>query len=183
MKIYTGFGDDGQTQLFGGQVVSKDHLRVEAYGTADELNSQLGILIATLSEEPRIKFLRKIQGKIFELSAELATPPDKKLKKSGHAVCIDDIRELEEKIDELDAGLPLLKNFILPGGGQRAALAHIARTICRRLERRLVSLNVQDPVDPAIIVYINRLSDYLFILARLANQLESIEDIPWKGKN
>lgn len=180
MKIYTGFGDAGQTQLYGGQVVSKDHLRVEAYGTADELNSQLGMLISTLSEESRINFLRKIQGKIFDLSAELATPASKKPQRAGPAVCADDIGELEEMIDKVDADLPLLKHFILPGGGQRAARAHLSRTVCRRLERRLVTLNEQSPLDLAIIVYINRLSDYLFVLARRLNQQEGIEDIPWK---
>jgi len=183
LKIYTGFGDAGQTHLYGGQVVAKDDLRVEAYGTADELNSQLGLLVSTFSNESLIEFVRKIQGSIFKFSAELATPENKKSKTRPHAIQAQDIKDLERKIDQLDGDLPALKNFILPGGAPEAARAHLARTICRRLERRLVSLKAHSPVDPLIIIYINRLSDFLFVLARTINKSEGIEDIPWKGGN
>jgi cob(I)alamin adenosyltransferase len=181
LKIYTGFGDTGQTQLFGGQIVSKDDLRVEAYGTADELNSQLGLLISELTKGIWADFLRHIQQTIFRLSAELATPLNGKSRKSGKAVDDKEIRELEEKIDQMDSGLPALKNFILPGGGRNAALAHLARTVCRRLERRLITLHAITPIDADILVYINRLSDFLFVLARMLNQAAGIEDILWKS--
>ena len=181
MKIYTGFGDAGQTHLHGGQVVAKDDLRVEAYGTADELNSQLGMLIQAFSDEYWTGLVRKVQETIFKLSAELATPADKKIKMDT-ALSEPDIKELESIIDRLDEELPPLKNFILPGGCYEAALAHLVRTVCRRLERRLVSLNTLSAVDPLIIIYINRLSDFLFVLARTLNHRKGIEDIPWQGK-
>ena len=182
MKIYTGFGDAGKTQLYGGRVVSKDHLRVEAYGTADELNSHLGLLIVYLTDDNLVAFVRTIQRNIFQLSAELATPSEKKSKKSVSAIREEDIKELEIKIDELDETLAPIKNFILPGGGSEAALTHLTRTVCRRLERRLVSVNNVSPLDPAIIVYINRLSDFLFVLARWLNKQKGVEDILWQSR-
>ncbi len=183
MKIYTGFGDSGRTRLFGGQVVDKDDLRVETYGTADELNSHLGLVIVYQKEEAWVDFLQNIQQALFKISTELATPAEKKRRLSGISVTLDDIENIENKIDTLENGLIPLKNFILPGGSREAALIHLARTVCRRLERRMISLHKLVELDRNIMVYINRLSDFLFVFARYMNKKSGCDDIAWVNKS
>ena len=179
MKIYTGFGDKGKTRLYGGDIVDKDHLRVKAYGAMDELNSVIGLLITYIEQEELVKTLQKIQCKIFELSAELAAAADKQSKLKVPTVKDENIKELENKIDMIDSKLEPLKNFILPGGSRSAAVCHLVRTVCRRAERDIITLNSVEVVDERIIIYVNRLSDYFFVLARLLNKENNITDIPW----
>jgi cob(I)alamin adenosyltransferase len=182
LKIYTGFGDAGKTSLFGGQVVDKDDLRVEAYGTVDELNSILGLVIAELEDTDLSRDLRDIQQNLFRLSTELATPVRNNKRINHQTITSKDINKIENGIDELDSLLVPLKNFILPGGSHRAALLHLARTVCRRAERRLISLNKTADVDSQIMIYVNRLSDYFFVLARYVNLKDKIKDILWIDK-
>jgi len=179
LKIYTGFGDKGKTRLYGGDIVDKDHLRVKAYGAMDELNSIIGLLITYIEQEELVKTLQKIQCKIFELSAELAAAADKQSKLKVPTVKDENIKELENKIDMIDSKLEPLKNFILPGGSRSAAVCHLVRTVCRRAERDIITLNSVEVVDERIIIYVNRLSDYFFVLARLLNKENNITDIPW----
>jgi len=180
MKIYTGFGDKGDTRLFGGQVVTKDHPRIEVYGTLDELNSVLGIILSGLRDKEFSEILTRIQNDIFRISSILATPDDKNRQKIEQKVEPDDIHYLEQIIDKLDSGLPQLKNFILPGGSETASFLHLARTVCRRAERYLTTLMKNEKIDGEIAVYLNRLSDLLFVSARYINDIEHIKDIPWK---
>ncbi len=178
MKIYTKTGDTGDTGLFGGKRVSKDELRIEAYGTLDELNSHIGLIasinLPCISEE----FLFDIQSIIFDMGSHLASTPGKDLKLPELKDA--SVERLELAIDEFSAELPELKTFILPGGSMEASQVHIARTICRRAERRIVALNKAEGVPPIIITFINRLSDYLFVLARKVIQDQGTEEIPWK---
>lgn len=176
-RIYTRTGDDGTSALIGGRRVSKNSLRLEAYGTVDELNAFLGRAIAEGIADRLQPMLHQIQNTLFDLGAELAmeeipSPP---------RICDDFIHEMERWIDELTGELPPLSQFILPGGSLSTATLHIARTVCRRAERRVVSLKESVPVNPAILRYLNRLSDLLFILSRFQNQSEGLEDVPWKG--
>ena len=182
MKIYTGFGDKGKTRLFGGEVVDKDNLRVKAYGTMDELNSTIGILISYLDDKDLIKDLQNIQYKIFELSAELAAKAQSGSNKNPPAINEEIIKGLEDKIDRIDDQLESLKNFILPGGSRQAAISHLIRTVCRRGERELISLNHVEQVNDHLLIYVNRLSDYFFVLARLLNKENKTDDIPWISK-
>ena len=179
MKIYTGFGDKGKTRLYGGDIVDKDHLRVKAYGSMDELNSIIGLLITYIEQKELITTLQKIQCKIFELSSELAAAADKQSNLEIPTVKDENIEELENKIDLIDSKLEPLKNFILPGGSRSAAVCHLVRTVCRRAEREIITLNSVEAVDERIIIYVNRLSDYFFVLARLLNKENNIADIPW----
>ena len=181
MKIYTKTGDKGTTGLFGGGRVSKSSPRIAAYGEIDELNSLLGLVRAETAYEPIKKVLSEIQSHLFTLGAQLASPnvaPEIEVITSSH------VDFLERQIDTMTTTVPELKSFILPGGGKTAALLHMSRTVCRRAERATVYLESLDgeEVDHWVMVYINRLSDFLFMLARLANQLENVEDIPWKPK-
>jgi cob(I)alamin adenosyltransferase len=179
MKIYTKTGDAGTTGLFGGPRVSKDDPRIEAYGSIDELNAVLGIVRTTGLAAEQNGLLKKIQDSLFSIGAELATPEPEKhgLKWSGGP----SVLEIESAIDAADEKLPALRNFVLPGGTPAAAYLHLARTVCRRSERQVVSLRHDPKVSDVseIIVYLNRLSDLLFVLARLANHLASVPDIPW----
>ncbi len=179
LRIYTGFGDRGKTRLFGGQIVDKDNLRVEAYGTVDELNSLIGLVITYVEKNTLTEDLQNIQYSLFELSAELATTDDKNGKSLDPVINDKNIKDLENKIDKIDSQLDPLKNFILPGGSCGAALCHLARTVCRRAERVLISLNKAETINPRIIIYINRLSDFLFVLARFLNKEQNIADLPW----
>lgn len=174
-KIYTRTGDKGETGLGDGSRVSKDHPRVEAYGTVDELNSALGVLLAEpLPEEVQMVFTR-VQHRLFDLGGELSVP--------GHRALPDDAAaELEQVLDGWNAGLPALKEFILPGGSRSAALCHLARTLCRRAERRLVSLAAVDEVNEGGIRYLNRLSDLLFVAARWLNREAGIPDVLWNSQ-
>jgi cob(I)alamin adenosyltransferase len=179
MKIYTKTGDSGTTGLVGGQRVSKSDPRIEAYGTVDELNSALGVIRIEALPRNLAELLRSIQHELFEMGAQLATPPE--AKPTGCAIRAEAIRRLEQAIDELESSLPPLRQFILPAGGRAGALLHLARTVCRRAERRVVALaEVPGNRTPeSIVIYLNRLSDLLFVMARLINQSGGVADEPW----
>lgn len=179
MKIYTKTGDKGDTSLFGGQRVPKDALRVEAYGTVDELNSFLGIIVADLPDERIREILTKVQNQLFDLGADLATP---RLSNGKNVKRIEpeDARVLEKAIDSLEPLLKPIKSFVLPGGAPVAARIQFARTICRRAERTVVRLSRNEDIGEEITVYLNRLSDLLFILARYANHIAGVQEIKWK---
>ncbi|MFP3393043.1 cob(I)yrinic acid a,c-diamide adenosyltransferase [uncultured Brevibacillus sp.] len=177
MKIYTKSGDKGETSLVAGVRVPKFADRVEAYGTCDEANSQIGLALSLLPQTDEWKELNEvfhlIQTKLFHVGAELATPEGKKV---GWPLGEEDVTFLEEQIDLLDAGLPQLTNFILPGGHPAAAAFHVARTVVRRAERKAVHVATQEQVNKTVIKYLNRLSDYLFVVARHVNkQLDAVE--------
>jgi len=182
MKIYTKFGDTGQTALFDGAKVPKDHLRIETYGTVDELNSHLGLALVDCTDPALHSLLTQIQHQLFDLGADLATPLNSKNSHKVHRIDPSHIAFLETQIDAATEKLPQLKRFVLPGGSITAARLHIARTVCRRAERNLVSLLAAESpatlgADP--LIYLNRLSDLLFTLARLANKLANLPDIEW----
>lgn len=179
MKIYTKTGDNGTTSLFNGQRVRKDNLRVDTYGTADELNSIIGLALSFDIPDQMIDDLRKISADLFILGSDLATPRNTQLSYSIKRIDNTQIEWLEKKIDEYSEILPPLKNFILPGGAKSAAFLHQARTVCRRLERLAVALSEIEDLGEFVIIYLNRLSDYLFVAARLANFYNKIDDIIW----
>jgi cob(I)alamin adenosyltransferase len=178
MKIYTKAGDAGETSLFGGQRVSKAHVRIEAYGLVDQLNALLGIARLHVDDGELLAALDRIQSELFNLGSDLATPHEVE---SSHIVRMQeaDARTLEAEIDRFSAALPPLKTFILPGGSPAAAHLHMARTACRQAERATVRLAREEPLNPHALVYLNRLSDWLFTAARLANQRQQVEDVPW----
>ncbi|MEI8135386.1 MAG: cob(I)yrinic acid a,c-diamide adenosyltransferase [bacterium] len=182
MKIYTKTGDDGTTGLFGGARVRKDDLRIEAYGTVDELNSVMGIITTTEGVEHFIDALREIQQSLFVLGADLATPLESKNTYKIPRIELSDVLRIEALIDRMDSELPPLVKFILPGGTPLAALFHFARTECRRAERRLVALSAVEAIGLNDVIYLNRLSDLFFICARRANKFSGVEDIEWGGK-
>ena len=190
MKIYTGTGDHGKTSLFSGERVSKSDRRIEAYGDVDELNSLLGALTADLKEENTVPAdaLQRVQADLFQLSALLAVTPDSPAMDSLEKISDNRVSELEQAIDELDAKLPALSGFILPGGHPTAAWAHICRSVCRRAERHVIRISDEYSQGEAAeqfqlaVVYLNRLSDYLFVLARYFNQLRGVSDTLWKQK-
>jgi len=171
-KIYTRTGDDGTTGLGDGSRTQKDSLRVEAYGTVDELNSTLGLLVANLENPGIVSVLVDIQHDLFDLGGELCVP-GMELIKDRH------IDRLERELDRLNADLPPLKDFILPGGSMTAAQAHLSRTICRRAERRVISLARQEPVNEPVIRYLNRLSDLLFVVARTVARASGAGEVLW----
>lgn len=179
MKLYTRTGDDGSTGLYGGGRTLKDALRVEAYGTVDELNSALGLAHAACSDPTMRPIIQQLQSRLFDLGADLCTPMD--AAKVQHLVRIKPahVKELEQLIDEASAKSPALHCFILPGGSELAARLHIARTIARRAERRIVTLMHHEPIGEGVVPYINRVSDLLFAMARWANQIAGVEDVPW----
>lgn len=188
MKIYTKTGDTGETSLFGGERVLKSHIRVEAYGSLDELNSYIGLLRDSIDNEHHRDILLMIQDDLFVMGSHLATPPEKKTLKSGKErlkienVNYEHIQILEEEIDRMNEELPEMTHFILPGGHVIVSYCHIARNVCRRAERKSVMLNEISEVGPHILTYLNRLSDYLFVLARkLAKELQVME-IKWNAK-
>ncbi len=181
MKIYTRTGDDGQTQLLGPGRVSKHHARIEAYGAVDELNAALGLAQSEGQSAPLTTLVASIQSDLFSLGAALADPDP-----NGpfhHAIQPAHVARLEHAIDSLEASLPKLTQFILPGGTRPAALLHVARTVCRRAERRVVALAQikSEHVPETAIIYLNRLSDLLFVMARAANHQAGVVDVPWAG--
>jgi cob(I)alamin adenosyltransferase len=181
MKIYTKTGDRGDTGLFGGGRVAKSHPRVEAYGDVDELNAVLGLVRAT-EPMPRIDVvLAPIQQDLFAIGALLATPDRDKMRQHLEKASIDDARiaELEHAIDAGDDELEPLKSFILPGGTPKAAALHVARTVCRRAERRVVELGSDTEIPQIVVIYLNRLSDLLFTLARVANRQAGVDEVTW----
>lgn len=178
MKIYTKKGDAGETGLFGNIRVPKDDLRIRSYGTLDELNTVIGLFLS----EPGIDAhlgdqLSKIQNELFQLGSELATPRGKD--PGIELVEAHAIHRLEKEIDAMEAQLPPLKTFILPGGSRASSLLHFARTVCRRAERDAVTLHRAEPLRADVLQYLNRLSDYLFVCARFANHLAGTADVPW----
>lgn len=181
MKVYTKTGDKGTTALLGGTRVSKAHLRLEAYGTVDELNSYMGLLRDQEVNKDRSELLKQIQDRLFALGAQLATAPDKNVRKVPD-LHDSDLEVLERAIDQMEESLPPLKYFILPGGHQAVSFCHIARTVCRRTERATVALNEQEEVAAIMVRYLNRLSDYLFVLARKMGQELGAEEVSWKPR-
>ena len=179
-KIYTKTGDKGETSLFGGARLPKSHLRIEAYGTVDELNSYIGLVRDCLSEESTRILLKNIQDRLFDVGSNLAVDPAKKMQVPE--IQSIDIEVLEQAMDQMDESLAPLKNFILPGGHTTVSFCHIARTVCRRAERNVVALSMHDEVDEILIQYLNRLSDYLFILARKIAADLGVEEITWKSR-
>lgn len=170
MKIYTGTGDRGTTSLIGGRRVAKDDVRLEAYGTVDELNAHIGVLVAELPDGAAREFLLGVQHALFDLGATLALDEaDGAAGKYGIAFPAERARVLEEAIDRLGAGLPPLHTFVLPGGTRAAALSHVCRTVCRRAERAICAVQGSFPVPEGVSVYMNRLSDYFFVLGRSLN--------------
>jgi cob(I)alamin adenosyltransferase len=179
MKIYTGYGDKGFTSLSGGEKVKKNDPRVEVYGTIDELSSSLGIAVAKSETEEIRERIKQIQNELFVISAEIASPPGK-MPASITPINETCIRQLEEKIDALQAALPELRHFILPGGTEGAAFLHSARTVTRRAERLLVKLMESVPVREELLIYLNRLSDLLFVMARYENNSAGKEEHFWR---
>lgn len=185
MKIYTKTGDSGTTALFGGSRVPKHHLRIESYGTVDELNSNIGLIRSQEIDVRSKKTLIQIQNHLFTIGSTLATDPKRAVLKSGKErlkidkINVDNIEFLEKEIDWMNENLPPLTHFILPGGNNAVSFCHISRTVCRRAERRATALNETEEVDPAVIKYLNRLSDYLFVLARKLSYDMEAEEIPW----
>jgi ATP:cob(I)alamin adenosyltransferase len=182
-KIYTKTGDKGQTALIGGTRIPKSHIRIEAYGTVDELNSWLGIVHDQLEDSSLQEIIQTIQGRLFTIGSSLASDPDKNSKMEIPDLRPEDITLLEQQIDMMEASLPTLKNFILPGGHLPASQCHVARTICRRAERICVSMIEENQfVDEQVLVYLNRLSDYLFVLARYILHQAGGNETIWKSR-
>jgi cob(I)alamin adenosyltransferase len=194
-KIYTRTGDKGKTALIGGTKVPKSHIRIESYGTVDELNSYIGLLSDHLAAASgvvshpvfpltaSIQTLRGIQDRLFTIGASLACDPDKESKMKIPDLKEDDIKALEEDIDRMNEDLPEMKSFILPVGHVAVSTAHIARCVCRRAERICVQMQEEGQfIDPLVLKYINRLSDHLFTLARYAGHLLQAEELPWKPR-
>jgi cob(I)alamin adenosyltransferase len=181
VKIYTKTGDAGQTGLFGGGRVAKDHPRVVAYGEVDELNAAIGLALALDAASPDRALLESVQRDLFAIGGHLASPRPAKVAKALAKAAIDEARvtALERAIDEREATLPPLQHFVLPGGAPPAAALHLARTVCRRAERGVVALHRRARVPPVILRYLNRLSDLLFVLARAANARAGRADITW----
>ena len=180
MKIYTKRGDRGETSLFGGSAASKASARVTAYGEVDELNATVGLARAALAggDAELDAILAGLQARLFDLGAELAMPPGT-VSKASVPVGDAEAARLEALIDRLEAELPPQKHFVLPGGAPAAAALHLCRTVCRRAERALVRLGETEPIGPASLVFLNRLSDLLFVMARIANQRSGLPDVPW----
>lgn len=185
MKIYTKTGDKGETSLYGGTRVPKYHLRIDTYGTVDELNSYIGLLRSYLTDNHTSEILLKVQNDLFTMGATLATPPEKEKLKSGKdrlsitKISEKEITLLEQEIDTMETTLPQMTHFVLPGGHPTVSFCHVARSVCRRAERLIVQLHHNEPIDDYILTYFNRLSDYLFVLARKLTFDNNVEEIPW----
>ena len=183
MKIYTKTGDQGKTSLIGGTKVPKSHIRIEAYGTVDELNSYIGLVMDHLQDTHSKEILNGIQDRLFTIGSSLACDPDKEPLMKIPDLKEEDIVLLEKEIDKMNESLPAMKSFILPGGHVSISTAHVARCICRRAERCCVNMQQQEVfVEPLVIKYLNRLSDYLFVLARYVGYLLNVAEIPWKPR-
>jgi len=185
MKIYTKTGDKGTTALFGGTRVPKHHIRIDSYGTVDELNSHIGLVRDQNIAKHYKDILEKVQDKLFTVGAVLATDPEKAILKSGKQrlnipkISDVDIKLLEDEIDEMNTHLPPMTNFVLPGGHQTVSFCHITRCVCRRAERLASALNEIEPFQPNTLTYLNRLSDYLFVLARKLSFDLHAEEVKW----
>lgn len=177
--VYTKTGDKGTTGLIGGTRVSKTHARLEAYGTVDELNANLGLLVTYLAEERDRLFVSAVQDKLFSVGSHLATDQDKMKLHDVSIITPDDVAFMEAEIDAADEMLSTLRWFVIPGGSRGSAICHVCRTVCRRAERRILSLTEDYEIDANLLAYVNRLSDYLFVLSRKINFLEKKEEIFW----
>jgi cob(I)alamin adenosyltransferase len=183
LKIYTKTGDLGKTSLIGGTKVFKSHIRIETYGTVDELNSYIGLSSDHLTHTASKEILKEIQDRLFTIGSSLACDPEKEPKMKIPDLKESDIVLLEKEIDKMTAAIPAMKHFILPGGHVAVSTLHVARCVCRRCERLCVHMQQEDLfVDPLVIKYINRLSDYLFVLARFIGHQLGVEEIPWKPR-
>jgi cob(I)alamin adenosyltransferase len=182
-KIYTKTGDTGKTSLIGGTKVSKSHLRIESYGTVDELNSHIGLLSDQLTHEHSLALLKEIQDRLFTIGSSLACDPDREPLMKIPDLKETDVTLLEKEIDSMNDELPPMKHFILPGGNMAASQAHVCRCVCRRAERLCVNLQEHETfVDQLVIIYLNRLSDYLFMLSRYITHLAGSVEIIWKPR-
>ena len=175
-NVYTRKGDDGTTGLVGGQRIPKSSARLEAYGTGDELNSQLGLLLTYMTDETDRQQVLRIQNDLFSVCCELASVD----RPARMAVSDDDVARLEQAIDEIDAVCGGWRGFILPGGSRGAAVCHVCRTVCRRMERRIYAIDDGHPTAPTLLKYVNRLSDYLFVLSKKINKLAGVEENIWQ---
>lgn len=181
MKIYTKTGDKGQTSLIGGTRVPKHHIRIEAYGTVDELNSWMGMLRDSITEAATVELILEIQDRLFTIGSSLASDPEKSKMKLPE-LHEEDIAALETAIDKMNEALPPMRNFVLPGGHPTVSHCHIARCVCRRAERCTIALAETSSVNELVIKYLNRLSDYLFVLSRKLTQDLGAEEKPWKPR-
>ncbi len=177
--IYTGTGDKGKTSLVGGQRVSKAHQRIESYGTVDELNSFIGLLITAVEDQHDRDFLLFIQHKLFTIGSYLATDQEQTELRIESMVLPETIQRIESEIDRIDSGLPKMNAFVLPGGNRSASLAHICRTVCRRAEREIYRLAESSTVEEPVLIFMNRLSDYLFVFARKESRIHNGNEIIW----
>lgn len=181
-NVYTRTGDSGMTSLSGGERVPKTHVRVEAYGTVDELNSQIGLLVTYLSEPSDRELLLQVQNDLFVIGAYLATDTERHPERHSEVVDHAAVEALEHAIDRCEDGLPSWRGFILPGGSRGAAVCHVCRTVCRRAERRILELAGTAEVSEDVLAYVNRLSDYLFVLSRRMLFMEGKDEIIWRKR-
>ena len=181
MKVYTKTGDKGQTSLFGGKRVPKQHVRIEAYGTVDELNSYIGLIRDQEMDQEDVTFMIDIQDRLFTLGSILATDPENQKVKTPE-LHEEDVLRLEQKMDEMNDNLPEMRSFVLPGGHTTVSYCHIARCVCRRAERLTTLLSETEKVDEIVIRYLNRLSDYLFVLSRKLAKTLNANETPWTPK-
>lgn len=183
LKIYTKTGDKGTTSLIGGTKVSKSHIRIESYGTVDELNSWVGVLSDHIQDAATKQTLKEVQDRLFTIGSSLACDPDKEPKLKIPDLYEEDVVFLEKEIDRMNERLPEMKAFILPGGAPAVSFAHVARCVCRRAERTCVAMQDESmEVAELITKYLNRLSDYLFVVARYAGNLQGAEEVKWKAR-
>jgi cob(I)alamin adenosyltransferase len=183
LKIYTKTGDKGKTSLLGGTKVPKSHIRIQSYGTIDELNSFIGLLNDQVVNTHSKQLLKEIQDRLFTIGSSLACDPEKEPSMKMPDLKEEDIQVLEREIDTMNESLPMMKSFIIPGGHPAVSTAHICRCVCRRAERSCVEMQERNSfVDPLVIKYLNRLSDYLFVLARFIAHELHVEEIPWKPR-
>ena len=182
IKIYTKTGDKGTTSLIGGTKVPKSDLRIDAYGNVDELNSYIGLAIELINDQSSRESLREIQDRLFTIGSLLACDPEKEIRMKLPGLYASDITRLEHMIDAMNEELPEMKSFILPGGSKSVATLHIARCVCRRTERAVVLLASSQQLPEHVLVYLNRLSDYLFVLARYIAKIENVGEIPWRPR-
>lgn len=183
LKIYTKTGDKGTTSLIGGTKVSKSHIRIESYGTVDELNSWIGVVSDHLTDSPTRSTLKEIQDRLFTIGSSLACDPDKEPKLKIPDLHEADVTFLEKEIDRMNESLPEMRAFILPGGGPAISFAHVARCVCRRAERICVGMQAEGmEVEALVTKYLNRLSDYLFVVARYIGHLQQAEEVQWKPR-
>ncbi len=182
-KIYTKTGDKGTTSLIGGTKVNKSHIRIESYGTVDELNSWIGVVNDHIDDVVTQQTLKEIQDRLFTIGSSLACDPDKEIKLKIPDLQETDVEFLEREIDRMNESLPEMKTFILPGGAPAVSFAHVARGVCRRAERICVAMQAEElEIEPLVIKYLNRLSDYLFVVARYIGSLQKAEEVQWKPR-